>query len=166
VTMSAAQIVNASFVPTPPAPAPTPKPAAKPAPKPTPPVSITQVRLSTHTLRLARGKRRATKAQLSLRLSRAATLTVTVEAGREGRRRGSACVVPTHARRKRARCTRYVALSGHQTVQGKTGSVKLTLATRFAGRTLKAGSYRLSVIARDSAGNRVGPVTAAFAVKR
>jgi DNA-binding beta-propeller fold protein YncE len=147
--------VGASFAPAPPAPAP-----AAPAPPPPPPrlapVALRGLRIVPHTLRR--------RARASLRLSLPATLTVTVEIGRPGRRRGSQCVAPRRSLRQR--CTRYVALRGSRTLHARAGTYAFTLSRRFAGRTLRPGRYRLAIVARDAAGNRVGPVTARFTIVR
>ena len=66
VTMADARAVSAAFVPSPPAP-----PAVAPPP---PSVRVTQLRISPRSVRR--------RARVSLRLSRPATLTVTVQAGR------------------------------------------------------------------------------------
>ena len=149
VTMADARAVSAAFVPSPPAP-----PAVAPPP---PSVRVTQLRISPRSVRR--------RARVSLRLSRPATLTVTVQAGRAGRRIGSRCVAPTRALRRRASCTRYVELRGRRMLRG-SGTVRFTLTRRFAGRTLKPGRYRLAIVALDAAGNRVGPRTASFTVPR
>jgi YVTN family beta-propeller protein len=155
VTIGGPGAVSAAF-----APAPVATPAAPPPPPPPPAVRITALHLSTRHLH------RTTHAHVTLRLSRPATITIGVQAGRAGRRSGSRCLAPTHALRKRAPCTRYVALHQTRKLARGTGTVTFTLERRFAGRTLAIGSYRLTLTALDSAGNRVGPVTAAFKVSR
>jgi hypothetical protein len=144
--------VGASFAPAPVAP-------AAPAPPPPPrlaPVALRGLRIAPHTLR--------SRARATLRLSLPATLTVSVEAGRPGRRRGSQCVAPRRSLHQR--CTRYVALRGSRTLRAHAGAYAFRLTRRFAGRTLRPGRYRLAVVARDAAGNRVGPLTARFTVAR
>jgi hypothetical protein len=144
--------VGASFAPAPVAP-------AAPAPPPPPrlaPVALRGLRIAPHTLRR--------RARATLRLSLPATLTVSVEAGRPGRRRGSQCVAPRRSLHQR--CTRYVALRGSRTLRAHAGAYAFRLTRRFAGRTLRPGRYRLAVVARDAAGNRVGPLTARFTVAR
>jgi hypothetical protein len=104
------------------------------------------------------------RARVTLRLSLPATLTVTVQAARDGRRSGSKCVAPRRGLQRR--CTRYVALHGARTVRARAGTFAFTLTRRFAGRTLRPGRYRLAITALDAAGNRVGPLTATFTVAR
>ncbi|MDA0161149.1 NHL repeat-containing protein [Solirubrobacter ginsenosidimutans] len=153
VPMGVDQAVGASFVPAPPL-----TPVVPPPPPPRPPaVRVSGLRVSPKVLQ--------TRSRVSLRLSRPATLTVTLQVARDGRRRGSRCVAPTRALRHRARCTRYVSLRGHRTLKA-SGAYAFTLTRRFAGLTLKPGKYRVAVTALDAAGNRVGPATAAFTVRR
>jgi hypothetical protein len=102
---------------------------------------------------------------VSLTLSQPATITLTVAAGRPGRRHGSACVAFRN-RRLRANCTRFVALAGRRTLRLLSGKSAFTLTTLWNGRSLRPGSYQLGVIALDAQGNRVGPVTARFTVAR
>jgi hypothetical protein len=151
--MTGDQAASASFGPAPPPPAPTPPP---PPPPPPAAVKLSALHLSTRTLRRS--------ARVTLKLTRAATLTVTVQAAREGRRLGSRCVAPRRSLHRR--CTRFVTLSGHRTLHARAGTYAFTLERRFAGRTLPRGSYRLAIVALDASGNRVGPVTIQFKVRR
>ncbi len=155
VRMNGSQSVGATFGVAPPTP--PPAPVATPTPVPprrvTPPVKVSALRMSSRTLRK--------QVTVSLTLSRPATLTVTTQAARAGRRSGSRCVKPTARLRRRARCTYYVALAGQRTVRG-SGTVRFTLKR---GK-LKPGGYRLAIIALDTSGNRVGPSTIAFDVRR
>jgi hypothetical protein len=117
-------------------------------------VRLTRLRVAPSTLRR--------HSRVTLRLSLPATLTVTVQSARDGRRRGSQCVAPRRSLHQR--CTRYVTLRGARTLRAGAGAYAFTLTRRFAGRTLGPGRYRLAIVARDAAGNRVGPVTARFTV--
>jgi sugar lactone lactonase YvrE len=180
LTFDAPRSAAAAFAATPPAatpPAATPPPAGTP-PRPQPParaapVAITRLRLSPLRLRLARHSdqrrhrpgRRATRARVSVTLSRPATVTLGVQIARPGRRLGSRCVPLTRPRR-RATCDRFVALRGQRALRLASGTSAFTFTPVFAGRTLRPGRYRLSLTARDADGNRVGPVTAVFAVIR
>jgi hypothetical protein len=167
VTMGDAQAAGASF-----AQAPPPAPPAPPAPPP--PVGFTSVRMSTHRLHLARPAdprhhrpaRRVTRALVTVRLSQPATLTVGVQQGRPGRRRGSQCVPPSRSLTHRPRCTRFVALPGTRTVNAASGTVTFAFRPVFAGRALRPGVYRLALVALDRNGNRVGPVTVTLRVTR
>jgi YVTN family beta-propeller protein len=171
VTMDAARSAGATFSPAPP---PAPPAAAAPAVS-APPVAvrIASLRFSTHHLRLARRAdrrrhhraRKATRARISLRLTQPATVTLRVQVARPGRRRGSQCVA-FHSPRARANCRRYVTVAGHRTLKLRAGTNTFTLSTVWNRRSLRPGSYRLTVVALDAHGNRVGPVAGLFTVAR
>ena len=171
LTMSGARSAGARFDSAPPAPPPA---AASPPPPPPPPaVRIASLRFTTHHLRLARraDRRRhrrarpATKARVTFVLTQAATVTVQVQAARPGRRRGSQCVA-FHDPRTRPNCRRYVTLAGRRVLVRRAGASAFTLSTVWNRRRLRPGSYRVTLVALDARGNRVGPVTGAFAVAR
>lgn len=109
--------------------------------------------------RPVRGGARAT---LRLRLSEAATATVRLERLLPGRRAGRRCVAPARARRGAARCTRAVVVGKPVARSLGAGPQTLKLA---GGRTLAPGRYRVTVTARDAAGNRTAKARATtFAV--
>jgi len=159
-----------TFGPAPAPPAPTP-----PAPAPRPaPVVLQSLRLSTHTLHPARRAdrrrhrraRSATRATATVTLSRSATVTARVLAGRPGRRAGSACVAVTAKNRRARPCTRFLATSRARTLRPGTRAVRFAVTVLFgARRALAGGSYQLSVTAVDAQGNRSGPRTASFRVR-
>jgi hypothetical protein len=176
VTMSGDQAVGVTFAAAP-APAPPPvAPPAKPAPKPRPaPVVVRSARLSTHTLHLARKAdrrrhrkaRAATRARATIVLSRAASVTVRVQAGRPGRRAGSSCVAVTRKNRRARPCTRFVTTARTRTLKPGRTTVTFVVTPSFgASRALSVGSYRLAVTAVDADGNRTGPRTVSFKVAR
>jgi len=82
---------------------------------------------------------------------------------------GSATVTLAFARRacRRAerRCARHRPL-GTVTVIGRSGPQTVRLTGRLRGRALPRGSYRLTLTARDAAGNRSAPRSLAFRVTR
>ena len=171
VTMSADQAVGASFVAQP---AVAPPPAAVPPPPPAA-VAVSKLRIAPATLHRARKAnrrkhrrgRRATRARVSMTLSRPATITASVEVRRPGVRRGSRCVAPPRKHSKRDRsCTRYVRRKGSRKVKLTSARRSFTLTPTFAGRALPLGRYRLSLTALDANANRVGPLTARFRVVR
>jgi DNA-binding beta-propeller fold protein YncE len=174
VAMSGDQAVGVAFAAAPVL-AP-PVPPAAPAPKPRPaPVALRSARLSTHTLHLARkaDKRRhrkaraATRARATVVLTRSATVTVRVQAGRPGRRSGSSCVAVTRKNRRGRACTRFVTTARTRTVTPGRTTVTLTVTPSFgARRALATGSYRLAISAVDADGNRTGPRTVSFKVAR
>jgi hypothetical protein len=171
VTMAGSQSVGAAFaVPTAAAPA---TPGQARAPAAAPPVRILSVRIVPRRLHLTRPRgrraaRRATRARVTVRTTRSASLTVLVQAGRPGVRRGSDCVAPPRSTRPRGprACTRFVTLPGIRTVRAPQGVGRFVVTPAAAGRPLAPGRYRLEVTALDTAGNRVGPARAAFAVSR
>jgi DNA-binding beta-propeller fold protein YncE len=173
VTIGGADVnAGAVFTAAPPPPAPTTSPA-QPAAR-TPAVRIIRVHLATHRLHLARPRNRrlhrraqpATRARVTVTLSRPAALMIGVQQGRAGRRQGSTCRPVTRANRRGRRCTRFVALRRTRTLRQPGTSVRFTLTPSFAGPPLPPGSYRLTITALDADGNRVGPLRAAFRVTR
>jgi DNA-binding beta-propeller fold protein YncE len=166
------QEVGATFASAPPPPA--PPAAARRPPAQLAPVRVRGVRLSTRVLRLAqpgdrarrRPARRATRATVSLELTRPATVAVAVQQGRAGRRAGSACRPPRRALRRARRCTRWVTLAGRRTLPAGRAELRFGLSPAWARRTLRPGSYRVALTAVDLDGNRVGPVAAGFRVVR
>ena len=101
--------------------------------------------------------------RLSFELSEAATVTLTIARRKTGRRVGGRCRAQTRANRSRPRCTRYVTV-GSLRRNGLAGPNSLTFSGRVNGRALRSGSYRLTLRARDAAGNRSAPRTVAFTV--
>jgi streptogramin lyase len=83
-------------------------------------------------------------------LSERATATVRLERRLSGRRAGGRCVAPARARRGAKRCIRWVAATApvRRTLPGGRRVVALA-----GGRVLAPGRYRVSVSARDAAGN-------------
>jgi streptogramin lyase len=89
---------------------------------------------------------------LGLTLSEAATVSVRWERKLPGRRsaRGR-CVRPRRAPHDR-RCTRHRRI-GTQTRAGLSGANRLRIGGKIGRRTIPAGRYRLTIVARDAAGN-------------
>ena len=107
----------------------------------------------------ASGKRRgAAKAAFSL--GEPATVTVVLERRKAGKRKGGACVKPTRKLRKKAACTRFVAVA---TTVRKLPAGKATITV---GKRLTAGGYRVRVTAKDAAGNASAPAKRTFRVAR
>jgi|tagenome__1003787_1003787.scaffolds.fasta_scaffold20959585_3 beta-glucanase (GH16 family) len=155
----------------------SPPPAPKPSPVPpaalSAPVRILAMRVTPRHLHLARAPDRrrhrpaqhATRARVTVRTSRSASLIVLIEAQRPGVRRGSDCVAPSRSRRGRT-CTRFVTLRGTRHVYATNGVGRFGLTPTADGHALAPGRYRLAVTALDTSGNRVGPTSAAFVVTR
>ena len=174
IAMLGDRAVGASFTALPPPVAPPPL-----SPPASPPrlagVTLGQLRIAPATLHRARKAsqrprrraRRATRAKVSVTLSRPAKVTARVAIARSGIRRGTKCVAPPRRRSRTARrCTRYVTLKGTRTVSLRSGRRSFTLTPVFAKRTLALGRYRLSVRALDTGGGRAGPLTRTFRVVR
>jgi hypothetical protein len=98
-------------------------------------------------------------------LSEPARVVFKIEQAVRGRRAGRACRKPTRANRRKLACTRFqrvgaFAQSGHAGANTKPFSGKL------GRRVLTPGDYRLTLIARDAAGNVSQPKRLTFRVVR
>jgi hypothetical protein len=105
--------------------------------------------------------RRGKLTTISFRLSEAAKVVLSFERKLSGRRSHGRCVKP----RKGARpnCTRYVGVSGRLTVTGKAGLNSVGFRGRLARkRRLPTGSYRLTLMAKDSSGEWSAPASVSF----
>ncbi|HKG39779.1 MAG TPA: hypothetical protein VKB25_12375 [Conexibacter sp.] len=94
---------------------------------------------------------------LSVTLSEAATVKVRFERGLPGRRKAGRCVTPRRAPHAR-RCTRFSSL-GSQSRTARAGANSLAVGGKLGRRTLPVGSYRLTIVATDAAGNASKPIT-------
>ena len=140
-------------VPAPPVATPTPAPTGTPAP---PGADRTAPAIRAASLSKRRFRAAVRGLRLTLDLSEAAATQVVVERLRPGRRVGTRC--STTAKRGR-RCT---AVS-------RAATRRLTLGagvsrSAFSARALRPGSYRLSIVATDAAGNRSAARTVRFTV--
>jgi hypothetical protein len=104
--------------------------------------------------------------QVSYRLSEPATARFTVERRAAGRRVGRRCVAPKRRNRAKRRCTRFVKVKGAFTHPGKSGANSFKFSGRLRGRKLKAGRYRLVIVATDAAGNKSVASRAPFRIVR
>jgi hypothetical protein len=108
----------------------------------------------------ARKKKRKVKRGTTIRytLSEAAAVRLTIERASKGRRvkRGKkrVCAKPTRKNRKKKRCTRYKRAGKTLVRSSKAGKNKVKFSGRIAKKALKSGSYRLTIVATDGAGNR------------
>jgi len=109
---------------------------------------------------VARGSR------VSYRLDEAASVRFTIQQPRSGRRVGKRCVAPTRRNRRRRRCTRYVTLSGSFSHAGRAGKNSFRFSGRLRGKALRPGSYRLSGVPTDAAGNRGQTFLASFTIAK
>jgi hypothetical protein len=106
----------------------------------------------------------ATSPDLTIRytLSEAATVTLSFERVTRGRKVGTRCVKARRSNRRRRACTRFVAVKPALTFRDQAaGSRQIRFEGRLTRRrTLKPGRYRLTLRARDLAGNVSSPLRA------
>jgi virginiamycin B lyase len=122
--------------------------------------AIRAMRLSARRFRLGTG--------LTIRytLSEAARVTLSFERVLRGRKVGRRCVRPTRRNAGRKRCRRHVAVRPALSFPNQAAGRR---RIRFEGRlsrrkTLEPGAYRLSLRARDAAGNSSARVSAQVVV--
>ena len=120
--------------------------------------TLKALKLSSKRVRI--GELAATTPTIRYTLSEAANVTLSVDHVTAGRKIGSRCVKAKRSNRRRKRCTRYVA-----------AKPALKFANQAAGqrrirfrRHLKPGAYRLTLRARDTAGNLSSRVRARITV--
>ena len=132
-----------------------PPPGAAPAPTP----AISKLSVKPRAFRAAKSgssvarKRPPIGATVSYTLSVDATVTVSVERAKQGRRRGGRCRKPTGGQRGR-RCTRYVRVKGAFNVGGTAGANKFKFTGRIGDRRLAKGRYRL--VTTPTTGTKTG----------
>ena len=96
----------------------------------------------------------------------AATVTLSFERVTRGRKVGKRCVKAKRSNRRRKACKRYAAVKPALSFANQAAGQR---SIRFEGRlnrrkTLKPGIYRLTLRARDRAGNRSAPLPALITV--
>jgi len=109
--------------------------------------------------RLAKLKINVAKRRFSVRLSEAASLRVTIEKRTAGKRKGKKCLAPKKGRSGK-KCVRYVKVRSFRKA-GKAGDNTVSM-----GKKLAPASYRLSLAAVDTAGNRSATAKKGFTVKK
>jgi hypothetical protein len=97
-----------------------------------------------------RSVKRGKRATVSFTLSEAASVKLTVARKSAGRKVRGKCVKPTRKNRRQKRCSRFVTTKT-VTVAAKAGANQVRLPK------LNAGSYRITLDARDAAGNKASP---------
>lgn len=125
-------------------------------------LSARRFRAGTSVRRAARG-RAAIGASVRVRLSEAATVLATVSRTSRGRRVKGRCVA--HARRG-ASCQLDTRIGTLPKQALKAGDSAFGFSGRVGRTTLPAGSYRLTLVATDAAGNSSGPRALAFTIVR
>jgi hypothetical protein len=137
--------------------------ASTPAPaKDTTAPLLSRLALRPATVVRATKHRKAKNAQLGFTVSEASTVTVTGEQVLKGRKSGKRCVA---GRKKGAACITYKKLSGALRVSAKAGANSLTFAAKLGAEKLGAGTFRLTVVAFDAAGNRSKAATVTVRVR-
>jgi hypothetical protein len=133
---------------------PPPDPTPTPGPDPTqpPPDSVAPV-FSNVSLTPAKTKKATTFAYT---LSEAARVVFTIEQRLPGRRVGSKCKPPSRSNRRRPKCTRY-ALVGSFAQQSTRGINRRSFSGKIGKRKLTTGTYRVTLVATDAAGNASRP---------
>jgi hypothetical protein len=128
---------------------------------------LTAVALSPSRFRVGRAATPTSAAlkrgsRLTYQLSEAATVTITVERLTKGRRIAGRCVT---GRRTGARCTK-VTRAGVLRRASNAGLSRIAFSGRIGRRALRAGNYRLRVVARDAAGNTSRTVRVGMRIAR
>jgi hypothetical protein len=95
-------------------------------------------------------------------LSEPARVVFTVELAVRGRKSGSRCVAEKQSNRSKKACTRYV-LAGRFAQAGAGGSNSKRFSGRIGKKTLKPGTYRVTLVATDPSANVSAP--RAFTIK-
>lgn len=127
-------------VATPPVTTPTSPPTSPPAPPPAVARRLTAATLGQTTLAGKQGT------VLTYRLSRSATVYLTLERQATGRRgAGGSCEVPRSTNRGGTRCLRYSRLSGSKRLTGRPGVNTVKVPSGISRAPLAAGRYRLRV---------------------
>jgi hypothetical protein len=108
----------------------------------------------------------ATGASVAYTLSEAATTSFTVARMLPGQPKGAQCVKPSKRLRRAKRCTRLVPMPGGFSQAAHAGRNLFRFTGRIGGRALRPGSYTLSALASDGAGNRSLPAARSFRIVR
>jgi hypothetical protein len=168
VTMSEARSVTATFTLIP---GTGPGPGPGPGPDTTRPAA-SGLAVTASTFRAAsRGAsiaavRRPIGTTVRYRLTEAAKVRFTVQREKAGRKVGKTCKAPTRANRTKRACKRFVAVAGSFTHSGKNGANSFKFTGRLGGRKLAPGTYRLTGVPTDAAGNRGVARTVRFKIVR
>jgi hypothetical protein len=99
--------------------------------------------------------------KITYSLSEASTVTLKLEKKFKGRKSGKKCVKQTPKNKTKKRCTQFKPVGAAFSGGGNVGANTVTLPN---GKKLKPGSYKLTVTARDAAGNETSSSTT-FTVK-
>ncbi len=110
-----------------------------------------------------RSRRAGQARRIRFTLSEAATVTLRFQRARAGKRKGRACVKPTRALRRAKTCVRYRTVRTRRAA-GTAGANRIAFNAKFGTAKLPAGRYRVTLSAKDAAGNVSALRWATFAV--
>jgi hypothetical protein len=143
-----------------------PGPGGPPPPVDTVKPKLSGLKLSAKRFRLGRklvsASAVATGTTIRYTLSEAAKVTLSFERVSKGRKVGKRCVKPKRSNRRRKACKRYAAVKPALSFANQAaGPRRIHFEGRLSRRkTLKPGLYRLTLRARDAAGNTSKRLTA------
>ena len=123
-------------------------------------VSATNAKFAVDSAASARKKKSAPPKGTTIRysLSETATVTFSVDRKTTGRKKGDGCTKKTRKNRKKKHCTLY-SKSGSFTQAGVAGANSKYFPGRIANKTLKPGTYRITLTAADAAKNAAKPAS-------
>lgn len=98
-------------------------------------------------------------------LSEPGKVSLKIERKLKGRKVGKKCRKPTRKNRAKRKCNRYKR-AGTLRRTGKTGANSVAFSGRIGKKALKPASYRLTITATDSAGNKSKATRASFRIVR
>ncbi|HTU87979.1 MAG TPA: Ig-like domain-containing protein [Solirubrobacteraceae bacterium] len=120
-------------------------PASSGSPSAPEPAVLSALRVISETFTVGRARASgAVKLLLSFHLSRAASVTFTLERATAGRREGDRCVAASSANRNRPACVRRVHAPRSTTRDEAAGPDAFTVTHRLDGMELRPGSYALT----------------------
>jgi probable HAF family extracellular repeat protein len=139
-----------------------PAPPAGPAKDTTAP-ALSKLSAKPSTAARAKGSKKAKPATLSFTVSEASTVTFTGERSVKGHKSGKRCLAGV--KKKAKACTLLKHLSGSLRVNAKAGANNVSFAAQLGTKKLGAGTYRLTAVAIDAAGNKSKPLTVTVTVR-
>ena len=93
-------------------------------------------------------------------------MSIKIERALPGRKVGRKCRPESRRLRKRKRCTRYVRKATLTRRKRKAGANTVSFSGRIGRKALRAGRYRVTVSAKDAAGNRSKGRRTSFTIVR
>jgi hypothetical protein len=100
---------------------------------------------------------------ISFNISETSTLALSFERALPGRKVGRTCQKPSRRNRGKRPCTRYLRVNQNVVLPVEAGARKIRFQGRLTRRrSLPPGLYRMTLRARDAAGNRSSPDRAKF----